>query len=246
MTDWPAPAPEAPTYIIGDIHGCADQLSALLEIVDNDVATHQFDEAQFVFVGDYVDRGAQSQDILTFLEDLSQTYEDRVTCLIGNHEEMMLEFLEDPLGRAKSWLRYGGVQTLASFGVSLPGSFEDPSTAALLDASGDLREALGEARLSWLQDLPLAWVSGNLWVVHAGADPACPMDEQVRKHLVWGHDAFFDTPRADGQWIAVGHTVVDAASAENGIITTDTGAVYGHPMTAARVLPDGHVQFFSA
>ena len=243
MSRWQAPAPEELVYVIGDVHGCVDKLEALLRRLDTDRA--QSGLGRYVFVGDYIDRGDGNADVLTFLSEVTAAFPDQVTALMGNHERMLLDFLADPTGPAKRWLRYGGLQTLASFGVGRGLTTDTQSAGALLDAAGDLMEAMGSDLVDWVGSLPLSWSSGNLWVVHAGADPVVPMEAQQAKTLLWGSDAFLKTDRGDGQWIAFGHQPFEAPFAQDGRIACDTGAVYGGQLSAARIDPEGEVFFIS-
>lgn len=241
--DFNPPVPDALTYIVGDIHGCGEQLQRLLEKIDKDHVACGPAERRIVFVGDYIDRGDESAAILEFLHALSIEEPELLTCLTGNHEAMLLDFLDDPLGKARKWLRYGGMQTLASYGVPVPGSPDHLGAAELIDVAAALRSAMGGALVTWLKELPLTWRSGNLWVVHAGADPSAPMEAQERRTLLWGHDDFFETPRQDGQWVAVGHRHFDKPFARAGRMAVDTGAVYGGPLSAARITPEGETSF---
>ncbi len=246
MPNWTNPTPEVVTYVVGDIHGCSGKLQTLLNNIDIDVAQNQFAAPHLVFVGDYVDRGEHSADVMTFVYELSAAYPEQVACLMGNHEQMMLDFLDDPIGPAKRWLRHGGLQTLRSFGVQLSTSGGQMAPGAMLDAAADLRAALGRSMLDWLRALPLMWNSNDLWVVHAGADPAVPMEAQKDEVLIWGTDRFTASDRTDGQWVVVGHKSVPEAVAQDGRIFIDTGAVYGRALTALRVDPTGGLSFISS
>ncbi|WP_224816005.1 metallophosphoesterase [Hasllibacter sp. MH4015] len=245
MTPWQPPAPSERVYIVGDIHGCVGQLGRLLDAIDGDISKAGGAPGRVVFVGDYIDRGKDSADVLIFAGQILRDYPDVLVGLMGNHERMLLDFLDDPAGPAKRWLRYGGLQTMASFGVGAGLSADTKSMGALLDAAGDLRDAMGPELVTWLEHLPKSWNSGTLWVVHAGADPDAPMDRQADKALMWGHDAFLKQERTDGQWVAFGHQPFEEPFAEAGRIAVDTGAVYGGTLTAARVDPDGMVSFLS-
>lgn len=246
MTQWQAPAPEELVYVIGDIHGCIDKLGNLLAQIDEDTALSPNVPSRVVFVGDYIDRGDNSADVLRFVADVTRAYPDRLIALMGNHERMLLDFLADPTGSAKRWIRYGGLQTLASFGVGAGLTTESRNAGDLLDAAGDLMEVMGSDLVGWLHGLPLTWQSGSLWVVHAGADPAVAMDAQTEKTLLWGSDTFLTKDRDDGAWVAFGHQPFEAPFAKDGRIGTDTGAVYGGTLTAARIAPDGTTRFLTS
>ncbi|MCV2882222.1 metallophosphoesterase family protein [Actibacterium sp. XHP0104] len=225
-------SPEAPFVAVGDIHGCDDLLAGLLDRL----AAHDR-QAPLVFVGDYVDRGAYSAQVLARLQDMQQSRPAQVTCLRGNHEEMLLLFLGDPEKYGAYWLRYGGAATLSSFGLGWVNERATPE--ALRDAAHDLRAALGEGALGWLQSLPRAWHSGNVSVVHAGADPALPMDQQTDRALTWGHPDFLRLPRQDGRWVVHGHTITDEPGADQGRVAIDTGAYATGRLTAVHVTPGG-------
>jgi serine/threonine protein phosphatase 1 len=226
-------APDGPLFIIGDLHGCKPQLMALLpQMEDRDP------DAPRVFVGDYVDRGDDSAGVLRMLFDMKD--DPRVTCLAGNHEDMMLGFLDKPEAKGQRWLRYGGLQTLASFGIG--GVTNGSEGAALVAARDALLDAMGADMVDWLRQLPTTWDSGNLTVVHAGADPATPLALQSDKTFKWGHKDFASVLRTDGKWVAHGHTIVDAANSDAGKIAVDTGAYATGILTAAYVT-SGDVAF---
>ena len=145
----------------------------------------------------------------------------------------MLDFLKDPEGAGRSWTRFGGLQILASFGVALSSSVH--SDTACRDARDALAEKMGTAMINWLAGLPCAWSSGNVHVVHAGADPSRPMAAQDPRHLTWGHRDFERVRRTDGQWILHGHVIVPRPTQVEGRIAIDTGAYATGILTAAHV-----------
>ncbi|MEQ3748532.1 MAG: metallophosphoesterase family protein [Celeribacter sp.] len=221
---------------MGDIHGRADLLDRLLEKLHQQAPP----DARLICVGDYVDRGEESARTLRDLHALTQQHPDHVICLMGNHEEMLLNFLDAPAQAGPSWLRHGGLQTLASFGLPAPApgsSGATPDTAAWEDLRDRLRAALGPDLETWLRALPLRWSSGNVTVVHAGADPALPLEAQPAQALLWGHRDFTTTPRSDGHWVLHGHTITDAPQVQAGRIAIDTGAYATGRLTAALLEP---------
>lgn len=230
-------APRRPIAVIGDIHGRLDCLNALLD----KLANHAVD-ATWIFVGDFIDRGDHSAEVLDRLFNLMQQRPE-VVCLLGNHEEMLLWFLEDPAKHGPAWLRYGGLQTLASFGVPIPAT--GPQSHNLREVRDLLLAALPMAQLNWLQSLPRYWQSGNVAAVHAGADPTRPLDRQSGSTLTWGHQSFGHLPRQDGIWVIHGHTTVTYPVERNGVISIDTGAYATGKLTAALV-ENGSVDFLQA
>ncbi|MDF0599033.1 metallophosphoesterase [Psychromarinibacter halotolerans] len=222
------PAPDGAFYAIGDIHGCAGKLSALIDHVNTEAP-----DAPLVCVGDYVDRGEASAEVLRLLMDLPSTRPGPVICLAGNHEAMLLDALDDPDRSAARWLRHGGLQTLASFGVAPGGSGEGDAMARRL------RAAMGDEMLDWVRARPAWWQSGNVAVVHAAADPWLPMAAQANSTLMWGHPEFRRMARTDGVWVVHGHTITDQPLVADGVISIDTGAYAGGPLTLARIADDG-------
>lgn len=221
--------PDAPFFAVGDIHGCFAPLSALMARLD---AIAEGPET-IVFVGDYIDRGAQSRQVLEFLFRASQEHPDKVICLMGNHERMMLDFIDDPAGRGAIWLKNGGLDTLASFGITL--RQRDADTDAAVEIANALEAALGLQMQTWLRALPLRWSSGNVHCVHAALSPRRAYDDQRDEVLLWGHPNFMTTPRDDGQFVVHGHTIVDQADVVAGRIAIDTGAYRTGQLSAARI-----------
>lgn len=233
-------APETPFYAVGDLHGVDTLFRSLLERFEAEAHP----EARLVCVGDYIDRGEESAQLLRRLHEMQkQGGSDLMICLKGNHEEMLLQVLDAPQEAGPRWLRYGGLQTMASLGLAPPRA--TASTVEWEQARDRLAEALGPDLLDWLRDLPLSWKTGNVFVCHAGADPALPLDAQRDSTLLWGHESFFHVPREDGIWVVHGHTIQDEARAEAGRIGVDTGAYATGRLSAALVEP-GQVRFLTA
>ena len=209
----PLPRPKAPVCLIGDIHGRHDLLSRLLATIP---ARPGGDRARIVVLGDMIDRGPDSARVLGDLAAMERADGGRFTCLMGNHERMMLDFLAAPEAN-EAWLRHGGTATLAAFGIT-PGN--DPARLA-----ADLRAALSPPLLDWIATRPLFWREDGLAAVHAGADPRLPLDRQMEETLLWGHADFGRRARRDGVWVVHGHVVSEAAPwMGRGTIGVDTGA----------------------
>jgi len=224
------PYPDQPVEIVGDVHGCASLLDELPPCEPG---------VPRIFVGDIVDRGPDSRGVIERVRAHDEA--GKGTCLLGNHEAMMLEFLDEPEKAGRRWLRHGGVETLASFDLrDIDPGMEDPLIFELRDA---FRNALGEDTVIWLRNRPLLWRSGSLVVVHAAADPSRAMQDQPAQSLLWGHKDFFRKRRADGLWIAHGHVIIDDPRAEEGRIGVDTGAYLTGRLTMARVDPSGVTSF---
>lgn len=230
------PSPEAPFWAIGDIHGRAD----LLEQAES-IMLREAPGIPAVFVGDYVDRGPDSATVLQLLSSGSEDGDQPIICLMGNHEQMLLDFLDHPERSGPRWLRNGGVATMQSFGIS--GADAAASPDELAGMAHALLGAMGTDLLAWLRARPLFWQSGNIGVVHAGADPAAPLAEQKPKALLFGHPEFMRKSRRDGLWILHGHTITRKPNAEAGRIAIDTGAYATGRLTCA-LIQEGKPKFF--
>lgn len=243
MGDVSSIAPDHRLLVIGDIHGSEELLGQKLKDIDDFVSEYLAPEGEVpivVFVGDYVDRGEESAAVLKWLFELQQDLPDNVVCLLGNHERMMLDFLDDPAGRGVRWLRNGGLQTLASFNIG--GVRERSSAEELVEASEELEQALPEGLLDWLRQLPLMYRSGNVCVVHAAMDPHLAPDDQSTQALLWGHRDFLTTARDDGLWVVHGHTIVPEPEICKSRISIDTGAYHSGRLTVAAIEP-GNCRF---
>ena len=233
---YPAPAPERPFIAVGDIHGRLDLLDKL-----HDVVTDVPRDWPAVFVGDYIDRGDNSAGVLARLCAPRSAFVRDVVFLRGNHEDMLLSFLDRPEEAGPRWLRHGGMQTLASFGLDLSTAPRTPEDYGKV--RDGLIAALGTERIAWLNGCPPRWSSGAVHVVHAGADPRTAVEAQSAQTMIWGHPDFASARRADGAWIVHGHTIVEAPAAVEGRIPIDTGAFATGRLTAALIQPDGKVEF---
>ena len=189
-------------------------------------------DARIIYLGDYVDRGDASAAVLQHLWDLTRAQPQHHICLKGNHEAMMLDFLDNPREKGARWIRYGGLQTLASYRIG--GITERSSVEDIAHASRALRDALPEGLIEWMQNLPTQYQSGNLVCVHAALDPKLPLEEQSEKTRLWGHKEFLKTARPDGLWVAYGHTITETPGLiDTRCLALDTGAYATGWLTAA-------------
>jgi serine/threonine protein phosphatase 1 len=208
------PAPEAPVYVVGDIHGRADLLDTLLDRIAEDRAAQGWDRAITVFVGDYIDRGGDSAGVLARCRALAEGPD--VVCLMGNHEVMCLDFLTGTGGDA-------------------PGMVDDLRAAALA--------RIPAAVIDWLKARPLVWTSGDLAVCHATPDPLVPLADLSPRDLLWGRPKPGMPDRADGYWLVHGHTVVRAPQLAGRRVNVDTGAFDSNLLTAAVIAPGAPIRF---
>ena len=201
----------AVTYAIGDIHGCSDLLDALLERIEVHARGR---ERRLVFLGDYIDRGPDSASVLRTVSRLQWAEPDHVTCLMGNHERMLLDSLTTEEA-ALHWLANGGEATLDSFGAREVADLPRPI-------------------LDWIEGLPTLHADAAHWYVHAGLRPGVPAEEGDDHDRLWIRDTFLDAEHDFGRHVVHGHTPQRNGRPERLRHRTnlDTGAVYGGALTA--------------
>lgn len=216
-------------YAVGDIHGECALLEQLLDRILEDAATAGAGQAAtIIFLGDYIDRGPDSRGVLERLSGRPPAgVEWRF--LRGNHEQALLDFLTDPEA-ASAWLRFGGVETLASYGLLAPPGTLDPKRLEAL--ASQLEERLPPRHLDFLRRCEMMAVVGDYAFVHAGVDPALPLDQQRPEDLLWMREGFIDRPVRGGHVIVHGHTVVETPLVEGNRIAIDTGAYATGRLTA--------------
>ena len=207
-------------YCIGDIHGRADLLEEIHCLIEADAAGHEGDRI-LVYLGDYIDRGEQSNEVIEILRQAPLEGFHHI-CLLGNHEQAMLDFLQHPRAVA-SWLTFGGRATLRSYGVSI--NLHDPRQD-LRDVRDELEEKLPQHHLDFLQDLYLAYVAGSYCFVHAGIRPGLSLREQRDEDLLWIREDFTRS-KASHEYIVVhGHSISLEAELLPNRIGIDTGAFH--------------------
>ena len=228
----PTVAPSERVYAIGDIHGRLDLLVALMAEITNDAAKFEDGrKVKLVFLGDYIDRGEQSREVLDALSRMATLKSSRLVFLRGNHEDALRYFLYAPTEGAE-WFDFGGLQTLASFGIQPP---------QLRHGKRDLfrvRTELANA-ISDYENLFDAMVnshrSGDVIFTHAGVDPSKTLEEQSPRTLLWGHSEAQRPNPMPGFRVVHGHYDADNVVSHPGRICVDTGAYYSGHLSAVRL-----------
>jgi len=230
----PARAPAGSrVYAIGDIHGRADLLARLHGGILEDAANAPGRRVA-VYLGDYVDRGLDSRAVLDLLLDEPLPGFERVV-LLGNHEAMLLGFLER-VERGPNWLWNGGAATLLSYGVAAPADPQDPQA---LDACRvALAAAMPERHLAFLRGLPLSHVEGGYAFVHAGLRPGLPLALQAAEDLLWIRDEFLRSRLDHGHIVVHGHSIGREVEFRPNRIGVDTGAYASGRLSAVALEDD--------
>ena len=215
-------AESAVIYAIGDVHGRDDLMEHLHGMIRADADWRYPDRPRrLVHLGDYVDRGPASAGVVERLIKGVPGFE--LICLKGNHEQMMLSWLETGDRMAgQQWFINGGMATLESYGMAAIGNPYNVEAA---------RAAVGERHWNWLRELKLTHREPGYLFVHAGILPGRPLDWQEEKDLLWIRHAFLESPADHGVRVVHGHTPVNAPEVRPNRINLDTGAYYSGHLT---------------
>lgn len=221
---------ETLVYAIGDIHGRADLLVNLLDRIDQD-ATGFLGKVHLVFLGDYIDRGFQSRQVIEILlSDRLAPYQTHF--LKGNHEDALLSFLSDPDFGPK-WAAYGGRETMVSYGVKPPRSMTlNPEWETAHD---DFLKRFPNAHQLFFRGLPTRVKIGGYGFVHAGMRPGRSFEDQNDYDLMWIRDEFLSGNAAFDVKVVHGHTPTDAPYNDDRRINVDTGAYFTGRLTAVKL-----------
>ncbi|MEJ5359387.1 MAG: metallophosphoesterase family protein [Desulfobacterales bacterium] len=199
-------------FAIGDIHGCFEALCAMLDRIP--IA---WGKDRLVFMGDYIDRGPQSFEVVEHLIDLGRRHPG-VVFLKGNHEQMLLDYLG---GRDRlSYLYNGGRQTLESY---------------LRRAGPGIGPPIPAEHLRFFDSLRLYYETEDYLFVHAGLRHGLPPERQKAEDLLWIREGFLAERRSFGKRVIFGHTPFEEPLVEENKIGIDTGAVYGNKLTCLQL-----------
>ncbi|MDQ0390244.1 metallophosphoesterase family protein [Labrys monachus] len=213
----------------GDVHGHLDLMEAILLKAQAHAARHPDRRHIVISLGDLVDRGPDSAGVVARV--MATVPGCELIVLRGNHETLMMAFLDgDP--EATTWLSWGGLATLQSYGVDTEG-------ASLLSA-GDVehlrerfRARMVTTHLDFLRTRPLSVSFGDYFFVHAGVRPGVPLNLQAEQDLIWIRDEFLLSAERHEKKVVHGHTPAEAPEILDNRVNLDTGACYGGVLSAA-------------
>ena len=195
------------TFVVGDIHGCLGMLTRLMEKIAWRPA-----EDNLIFLGDYVDRGVDPKGVVDAILELKQR-SPRVQCLIGNHEELFLDFLNG--GDLNTFLINGGLSTSESYALDYRSN----------------KPQIPSEHLHFFQSLQ-PWIElQGYYFVHAGFRPAVDIQRQTIEDMLWIREPFISSDYDFGKPVIFGHTPFVEPLVKENRIGLDTGAVYGNKLT---------------
>lgn len=207
-------------FVVGDIHGCFDKLCALMDKIPINNTRDQL-----IFIGDYIDRGPSSFDVVNYLIDFKKRVPGTIF-IKGNHEDMLQNYLDG--SDRFTYLLNGGQKTLDEY----------------LNRS-DNKEAfpIPSEHLEFFNSLQLYYQTDDYIFVHAGLREKVPLESQDKMDLLWTRDEFIHSDFNFGKRVIFGHTPFKEPLLQANKIGIDTGAVYGNLLTCLQ-LPE--MEFFSA
>lgn len=213
-------------YAVGDIHGRLDLLEQLLRQIE-DHAAGRGRKNTLVFLGDYVDRGLQSKGVIDRL--LNPGFPDwEIVCLRGNHDQAVLDFVDDP-NIYRTWKELGGVETLLSYGV-MPPRFDDQ--AVFGEARDDFLRKCPPPHLTFLHGLRFFHMAGDYMFVHAGVRPGVALNSQSPQDMMWIRDEFLLSDLRLDKVVVHGHSPNERPVVRPNRIGIDTGAYATNCLTA--------------
>ena len=207
-------------YAVGDIHGCLDRLVGLHELIASDIVARPAERTTLIHLGDYVDRGTDSAQVIDWLINDPPVPADQIVNLMGNHEQMMLSALTGADTEAPGlWLMNGGADSLLSWGI-----------ARTVPPAGWATQ-IPRSHLIFLRDLQINHRVGPYMFVHAGVRPGVPLEQQTRQDMLWIREPFLSSRADHGAVVVHGHTPKRQPVIQPNRIAIDTGAVLGGALT---------------
>lgn len=212
-------------YVIGDIHGRLDLYEALIAAIEVELVTAGALDICIVLLGDLVDRGPDSARVIERTRQWQQLRNVRV--LAGNHEEMFLTAFEKPEA-LRHFLKHGGMETVLSYGMTK----KQLSELALEEIFDLLPQIVPQSVRDYIAGFETMILAGDYVFVHAGIDPARPLDEQKRSDLLWIRERFLNHRGPLEKVVVHGHTIFDRVMDCGNRVGIDTGAFRSGVLTA--------------
>lgn len=206
------------TYVIGDIHGCLDELARLIDKLPLEPLD------RVIFLGDYIDRGPNSKAVVSYLIDLQQNCRSELVFLKGNHEDMFLSYMGFPGKYGDMFLYNGGGATLASYGAG-------PHNQA------DILLVIPPPHIKFLKDLKNYYLADRFLCVHAGVNPKKSLELQEEDEMLWIRDEFILNRHDLPYTVLFGHTPQEEVLFHLPYkVGLDTGLVYGNRLSCLEIV----------
>jgi serine/threonine protein phosphatase 1 len=220
-------------YAVGDVHGCLDQLLSLERAIVAD-GKNLPGRKIIIMLGDYVDRGPASSQVIDHLLAPPPAGFERIF-LAGNHEVVMLDYIDGRLGLA-DWMSMGAAATLLSYGIDHDRLVQIYRSSRQIDEV--IRKTIPAAHIAFLRSLPILIEAKRFIFVHAGIRPEVDLERQSDYDLAFIRSEFYERAHLLKKYVVHGHTPVAEAKRDGMRVNIDTGAVFGGRLTALRIWQD--------
>ena len=217
-------------YVVGDVHARLDLLEDLLAKIHAELQHHPSRKSLLVFVGDLIDRGPSSAQVLERLRTYRRQGVQTVF-LLGNHEEVLLRIIGGNSELITKWRWFGGAECLRSYGV-------DPAEIGRLsgaDAVAAVRAAIPREHVEFLETFADSCRFGDYLFVHAGIRPGIQLELQSQSDLRWIREPFLFDETDHGFVVVHGHTIREEPEELTNRIGIDTGAYRTGVLTALAI-----------
>ena len=219
-------------FAIGDIHGCLNELTSL----HKNILTHKkFDVKNdlIIYLGDYIDRGKNSKEVINQIIKLKDN-NIKTICLMGNHDEFMIDFLFNEKNNIKDWVNFGADQTFLSYGVEIVEFIKDGYEDDVIERlRKQLLEKMNEGQINFFKNLKISFATEKYLFVHAGIDSEKKLTEQTKKDYLWSRSSKFFNKEFKAEKIIVhGHTPEENIINNLHRINIDTGCYFSGKLSS--------------
>ena len=231
-------------FAVGDIHGCKE----LLNVIHNKIieaSKNKEGEKLLIYLGDYIDREPDIKGTIQTLIDFQPENFTKIF-LLGNHEQMLLDFMAGKRNSLYIWLGNGGLETLESYGSDM-NSYIDHS----MELKGEelirnqFTRLLPFSHKNFFNQLIINYEWDNYFFVHAGINPDLPIEKQEKETMLWTREKNFFNPKMTYSKIIVhGHTPVEKIEKYPFRINLDTGSFYSGKLSCLKI-KNGKLSFLN-
>lgn len=217
-------------YVVGDVHGRLDLLEDLLAQIHAELQHRPAANTLLVFVGDLIDRGPRSAQVIERL----RTYRRpgvRTVFLLGNHEEVLLRILSGEAELIPKWCSFGGAECLSSYGVDAAAMIQ----TGIMESLSAVRTAIPDSHVEFLESFADSCRFGDYLFAHAGIRPGIALDQQRQADLRWIRQPFLGDESDHGFVVIHGHTITEEVDERPNRIGIDTGAYRTGVLTALAI-----------